>query len=211
MGKLNSNFSFSYSDEQKRLLLSAARASISQQLGLQDGVLLRQQLEKEPAFSDTLGAFVTLNRLVLDPDDIDKPPVKQLRGCIGNIIGIDPLFKGIWKLAKESAFADPRFPSLTQDELELLDIEISILSPLQEVDSYHQIRIGVDGILIEKGFHRALFLPQVATEQQWDLETTLKHLAIKAGIRGEGWKESDCCFEVFQAMHFSEEELNGSM
>jgi AmmeMemoRadiSam system protein A len=102
------------------------------------------------------------------------------------------------------AAQDPRFPRLEAGELDDLDVEVSILSPSHPVPGPEAITIGTHGIILSKGGHRALFLPQVATEQGWDLETTLDYLARKAGMPADGWRRG-AGFEVFTAQVFAEE------
>jgi AmmeMemoRadiSam system protein B/AmmeMemoRadiSam system protein A len=132
------------------------------------------------------GAFVTLNAR------------GQLRGCIGYIEGIKPLIEAVVDNGAAAAVSDPRFPVVREDELPGLEIEISALTPLCEVAGPEDIEVGRHGILLSKGTRRAVFLPQVATEQGWDLATTLDHLAVKAGLPADAWREN-CRFEVFEA------------
>lgn len=192
---------------QRKMLLAAARESLAARFEKRDEVV-DPVGAGDPALNVVCGAFVTLNLLVSADGETFH---RRLRGCIGNIIGQQPLLEGVRHLARESAFEDPRFPKLSADELEQVDIEISVLTPLKPVSGYDDIRIGVDGILLSRGWNRAVFLPQVAPEQGWDLETTLEHLALKAGLPAEGWQSPDCSFEVFQAQHFCEEEEYGSV
>jgi AmmeMemoRadiSam system protein A len=101
------------------------------------------------------------------------------------------------------AAQDPRFPRLKVDELQLVEVEVSILSPSHAVAGPSAIDVGTHGVILSKGSHRALFLPQVATEQGWDRETMLDHLAQKAGLPRGGWREG-ARFEVFTAQVFGE-------
>ena len=146
------------------------------------------------------GVFVTLKE--------KNPGIAEndLRGCIGTIIGREPLYEGVRRLAVESAFHDPRFLPLDRRELENIRIEISVLTPPSPVDSYHDIALGRDGILLSCSGRVAVFLPQVAAEQGWDLETTLTHLSLKAGLDADAWMDDVCTFEVFQAVVFGEDE-----
>ena len=129
----------------------------------------------------------------------------DLRGCIGSIMPVEPLWKGVIRNAVNAAIHDPRFPAMTAAEEPLVDIEISVLSPPKEVDGPQDIVLGRDGVLLTKGSSRAVFLPQVAPEQEWDLETMLTHLSMKAGLPGGAWK-AGTTFEVFQAHVFGERE-----
>ena len=110
----------------------------------------------------------------------------------------------MYRLAQESAFHDPRFPPLRNEELPQIKIEISILSVPYGVKGPDEIVVGRDGVLLTCNRHRAVFLPQVATEQGWDLETMLNHLAMKAGLYPTAWQQKECMFEVFQAEIFEE-------
>ncbi len=139
------------------------------------------------------GVFVTLTRH------------GRLRGCIGSIVGREPLVDGVIDNAINAALKDPRFPPVKTGELEELRIEISVLTPLREVASPGEIEIGRHGVLLEKKGRRAVFLPQVAPEQGWDRDTMLDHLSVKAGLPREGWRKG-ATFRVFEALVFSEEE-----
>ncbi|MFA7371297.1 MAG: AmmeMemoRadiSam system protein A [Sphaerochaetaceae bacterium] len=174
----------------KRILLTLARESIEEDLKQTKSKTLEILREASPPeVMRKEGAFVTLNRV----------KTGQLRGCIGNIVGDSPLYQTVYRLAKESAFRDPRFSPLTADELEDITIEISVLTEPQVVQSYAEIVVGRDGVILSQGRRRALFLPQVATEQGWSLPTMLTQLAQKAGLAGDAWKKEGVTFEVFQA------------
>lgn len=139
------------------------------------------------------GVFVTLSTM----------PGGRLRGCIGNIVGEQPLAEGVVRNAVAAATRDPRFPPVGPGEYGSLHIEISVLTPLQPVESYEAIVIGRDGMIMEKGGRRSVFLPQVAQEQGWDLATTLTQLSLKAGLGSNDWK-SGAAFHIFQAQIFEE-------
>jgi AmmeMemoRadiSam system protein A len=128
----------------------------------------------------------------------------DLRGCIGEIFPTQELYKSVIVNAINAAANDWRFVPVTADELKAIKIEISALTVPKQVDSYNQIRIGTDGIILRKEGHVALFLPQVAPEQKWTLAETLTQLSLKAGLPPDGWKK-DATFEVFQAEVFGEE------
>jgi len=104
-----------------------------------------------------------------------------------------------------AAFGDRRFTPLQKDEYDQIKIEISALTPPSPVASPQAIRIGTDGMVMHKAGRSAVFLPQVAPEQGWDLETTLSHLSAKAGLARDAWKDG-ASFEVFQAEVFGEQE-----
>ncbi|MGD0596505.1 MAG: AmmeMemoRadiSam system protein B [Sedimentisphaerales bacterium] len=127
----------------------------------------------------------------------------DLRGCIGEIFPSQPLYKSVIANAINAAVNDWRFTAVTRDELGKIDIEISALTVPQSIDSYNQIRLGTDGVVLKKGGYSAVFLPQVAPEQGWTLAETLTHLSLKAGLPGDAWKK-DASFLVFQAEVFGE-------
>ncbi len=172
----------------KQSLLRLARHTITQYF---KGDKSELDMVVTPAMQKSMGAFVTLHKH------------GQLRGCIGEIFPRRALFKAVAEQAGNAAFHDPRFPRLREDELAVIDIEISALTPPQSVESSADIEIGRHGIVLNKGMHSAVFLPQVATEQGWGLEETLTHLAQKAGLDVNGWK-SGCEFHVFKAIVFGE-------
>lgn len=147
-----------------------------------------------PVFSQELGAFVTLH--------IDG----NLRGCIGYIEGFLPLTETIRQLAVSAAFRDPRFNPLTADEYHRIDVEISILSPIEPLGSYADIVIGRDGLIARKGGRSGLLLPQVATEYGWDVDEFLSHTCRKAGLYPDEWRDGSVSFETFSAYVFGEKE-----
>jgi AmmeMemoRadiSam system protein B/AmmeMemoRadiSam system protein A len=128
----------------------------------------------------------------------------QLRGCVGDIFPQRPLYKSVITNAIYAGFGDRRFPQLRKEEYDQLKVEISALTTPTPVASWRDIRIGIDGMVLNKDGHSAVFLPQVAPEQGWDLETTLQYLSEKAGLPADAWKEG-ASFLVFQADVFGEE------
>ncbi|MDD5665610.1 MAG: AmmeMemoRadiSam system protein A, partial [Candidatus Omnitrophica bacterium] len=132
----------------------------------------------------------------------------ELRGCIGNIIGRGPLYLTIRDMAVESATGDPRFSKVTLDELKDIDIEISVLSSMKKTDNPDDIRLGIDGVLVRKGFRSGVFLPQVATETGWSKDEFMSNLcAHKAGLSPDAWKGDGIEIYTFTAEIFSEKEL----
>jgi AmmeMemoRadiSam system protein B/AmmeMemoRadiSam system protein A len=127
----------------------------------------------------------------------------DLRGCIGEIFPSQSLYKSVIVNAINAAVNDWRFKPVTKYELAGIKIEISALTVPRAIDSYNQIRLGADGIVLEKDGRKALFLPQVATEQRWTLAETLTQLSLKAGLPADGWQEG-ASYQVFQAEVFGE-------
>jgi len=177
---------------ERRVLLRAARDSINR--ALSGGKKIPEGL---PDIPDTLkqpcGAFVTLTKY------------GDLRGCIGYVEAQAPLYETVVTAAKSAAFRDTRFEPVTSDEMKDIEIEISILKPPSPVESWKDIELGRHGIILSKRGRRALFLPHVATERNWDLPTTLTHLAMKAGLASDDWREG-ASYEVFEAEVFGERE-----
>lgn len=179
---LSSSLKILDEEEQKQALM-IARMAIEGQL---NGKNFQLPITKNHLREKGYGVFVTLK-------------IKgQLRGCIGRIKGGEPLEILIKKMALESAFSDPRFPSLTSSELKDLEIEITILSPLKKVNSYQEIRLGKDGLVIERGWQRAVFLPQVAEETDWDLERFLSALCQKGGMEEKCYLDRETKIFIFQ-------------
>ena len=127
----------------------------------------------------------------------------RLRGCIGHILPQGPLYRGVIENAFNAGWRDHRFPPLQASEIPELDIEISVLSVPVQVGGPEDIRIGEHGVILHKSGRSAVFLPQVAPEQGWDVEDTLTHLAMKAGLPPDGWR-SGAEFSVFTAEVFHE-------
>lgn len=178
-------------DQQARLL-KLARKTIADLLG----VAYEAKLEFGDAiFSEKCGAFVTLHIR------------GRLRGCIGYIQGVKTIPETIVDMAKASAFKDPRFPPLGRDEYENIDIEISVLSPIEPVREISEIQVGRDGLIISRGFNSGLLLPQVPVEQGWDLDTFLENTCYKAGLPGNAWQQKGVKIEKFSAQVFGEQEL----
>ncbi|VGO20293.1 AmmeMemoRadiSam system protein B [Pontiella sulfatireligans] len=172
----------------KLSLLALARHQIAQRLKDGESDL---EIEITPPMQEIMGAFVTLHKY------------GQLRGCIGEILPRRELHEAVAEQALNAAFHDPRFPRLREDELPEIKIEISALTAPRPVGSIEDIEIGRHGVVLSKGMHSAVFLPQVAPEQGWGLEETLSHLAQKAGLGSNDWK-TGCEFDVFEAVVFSE-------
>ncbi|MDD2611358.1 MAG: AmmeMemoRadiSam system protein A [Bacteroidales bacterium] len=131
----------------------------------------------------------------------------KLRGCIGRMTGDIPLYRMIQEMAVSSAIHDPRFNPVQPDELANVDIELSVLSPLKKISDVSEIQLGKHGILITKGHNSGVFLPQVATETNWNLDEFLGHCSHdKAGLDWFGWKTADIF--IFTADVFGEKEVS---
>ena len=148
------------------------------------------------AMKTKMGAFVTLK----------KVSNGMLRGCIGEIEPYRELYRAVTARACDAAFRDPRFNPLGRDELKDVTIEISALTPPHPVDSWRDIVTGRHGMTVTKYGLSAVFLPQVAPEQGWNIEQTLTRLCLKAGLRPDDWKNG-ASFTVFEAIVFNEDEI----
>ena len=175
------------SDSEKQKLLEIARKTIE---CVANGKRPPEFKIDFPVLYEKRGAFVTLHRK------------GTLRGCIGYVYAYKPLYLSVIEMAEAAAMRDPRFTPIAPKEVQDLDIEISVLSPLTEIDNIEEITIGVHGILIERGHASGLLLPQVATEHGWDRETFLNHTCVKAGLHPGSWKEHDAMIKIFSAEIF---------
>ncbi len=149
---------------------------------------------EEPELKAQCGAFVTLKAH------------GHLRGCIGLVQGIKPLYQTVIDMAVAAATEDPRFSPVRENELEHLHIEISVMSPLEEIENPEDVQVGRHGIMIRRGIRSGLLLPQVATEHNWDRETFLTHTCRKAFLPDDAWKDPETHISVFSAQVFGEEE-----
>jgi AmmeMemoRadiSam system protein B/AmmeMemoRadiSam system protein A len=150
------------------------------------------------------GVFVTLYSSQPDTHQMARPNGKTLRGCIGYIWPIKPLGQAVLDNTIGAASKDPRFKPVAKDEVDHLHIDINVLTPLHRIDSYKDVVLGRDGIVMYKNDRQAVFLPSVASEFGWTLEETLTQLSLKAGCGADGWR-SNARFDVFQAESFEEE------
>jgi len=174
------------SEVEKRILKEIAINAI-------EGVLFGVQ-EISPDLTERLkekgGAFVTLKKR------------GSLRGCIGYIREIMPLYKTVREAAIQSAFHDPRFEPVAREEWKEIEVEISVLSPMKRVDSIEEIEVGKHGLYIERGPYSGLLLPQVAIEYAFDRETFLEETCLKAGLGRDAWRSRDTSIYIFTAEVF---------
>ncbi len=177
---------------QQTSLLSFARETIRRYLTTETAPLARGF---DPALERDKGAFVTLRKR------------GELRGCIGHMAQDMPLCQVIGYCALQAAFNDRRFTPVENDELDDIEIEISVLTPYRRVDGYDDISIGRDGVMMEKDGRSAVFLPSVAVEQGWNRDEMLSHLSAKAGLAPDAWKKN-AEFYTFRAIAFSESETH---
>ena len=143
------------------------------------------------------GAFVTLHEN------------GQLRGCIGSITAYAPLDETVRDMALAAALEDPRFQPVGEDELDRLQLEISVLTPMFAI-APEDVVVGLHGLMISHGGHRGLLLPQVPVEWGWDRETFLSQTCRKAGLPDDQWKK-DAKLEAFTAEVFGESSPGESL
>jgi AmmeMemoRadiSam system protein A len=125
----------------------------------------------------------------------------RLRGCIGHFGEDVPLYEIVEEMARAAAFEDPRFLNVTREELDELEIEISVLTPMRRIYSLDEFELHRHGIYIRKGYHGGTYLPQVADEVNWTKEEFVSHCSQdKAGLGWDGWKEAD--LYVYEAIVF---------
>ena len=184
---------YSLSDQEKNILLSVARKSVEsairEQKAYDPGVIPEEALNQER------GAFVTLTE------------AGDLRGCVGYMSAMKPLYLTVRDTAVLAALRDPRFHPVSTQELPKLQYEISVLSPLRHVLDVRQIVVGQHGLLMKSGANEGLLLPQVPTDQHWDRTRFLEETCGKADMRPNCWKDENTDIFMFTAVVFGEHRL----
>ena len=174
------------SEKEKNTLFAIARDTLSWCVNQPDGKFPMEKYELTPKLKADAATFVTLK-------------IKgELRGCIGSLTPAEPLYMSVHHNAVNAARHDYRFHPVGKGELASISVDVSILSPIREIPSLDEFKLGQQGIILEKGMARAVFLPEVALEQKWTKEETLTHLALKAGLERDAWK-SGARFHVFES------------
>ncbi len=186
-------------EEQKKKLLNIARQTLETYIKERK---IAKFSEDDPELLKSYGAFVTLRKTgrnkIIDDEE-------SLRGCMGHIISKEPLYKVVRDMAIASSTQDPRFPSVTTDELKDIKIEISVLSIPKLIKDIKEFELGKHGVIVRKGFNQGVFLPQVATETGWSKEEFLSNLCShKAGLSSDAWKDKDTNIHIFDAQVFEE-------
>lgn len=176
-------------DDEKRELLRIARATLRE--FLRSGRIPPGKPHRDSLVADA-GAFVTLQHR------------GELRGCIGHVEARQPIYKAIQEMAVAAASRDPRFPPITADELDQIDIEVSVLGSHAPVSSPGEVIVGTHGLAIDMRDRRGLLLPQVAVEHGWDAAAFLQHLCHKADLPADAWRDPDARVERFSAQVFSD-------
>jgi AmmeMemoRadiSam system protein A len=170
--------------EDRAELLKIARLAVKK--AVKDRSFLEYETERS-RLKQPGAAFVTLTKQ------------GQLRGCIGFIEPVAPLYQTVIQVAALASQQDMRFEPVSEAELKTLDIEISILSPLAKINNPQMVRVGVHGLVISRGSQRGLLLPQVAVENKWGREEFLKQACLKAGLPADDWKKG-ANISIFEAL-----------
>ena len=175
---------FQLTDSDQRLLLQIARNAV--------GAYLHGEVFSPPEVSSgipsqSFGIFVSIHKH------------GELRGCIGNVHAAGPLYRSAAECAISAAVDDPRFAPLTNEELSIVDFEISVLSSMQRIEDITEIEVGKHGLLIRKRGHGGLLLPQVATAYSWDRIRFLQETCRKGGLKADDWRDGATihCFTAF--------------
>ena len=199
--------SFQLTIEDGKFLVNLARRAVSEYL--ENGKVLQVPEDVSSKLMEKCGVFVTLNRV--------HEGEKSLRGCIGLPYPTTPLSKAVIEAALSAATQDPRFPSVILEELDMLVFEISVLTPPKRVevekttDYPSRIKVGRDGLIVERSFCKGLLLPQVPVELKWEEEEFLCQCSIKAGLPPDSWLLKDAKVYTFQAIIFEEASPKGQI
>jgi len=188
------------SEEARELIHLARNALISTFRGTE----FKPSTEVKEKYSQKMGAFVTLHSY----------PSGKLRGCVGIPYPVYPLWMAVVSSAISSAFKDPRFPPLREEDLKIIVIELSILTPPEEVpsdDLPRGVEVGKHGLIVDSGGIKGLLLPQVAEKYGWSSIEFLENTCLKAGLDRNCWKREDTKVYTFQALIFEEAEPWGKI
>lgn len=182
----------SLGSREKQALLQVARRALTLAV---EGGKTDESLSSDASLTQPGAAFVTLHA------------GKRLRGCIGQLDWNEPLVQVVAYCAKAAALEDPRFESVRPAQLSGIEIEISVLSPLEEI-APDKIHVGEHGLVVSRGWQRGVLLPQVATQYRWDAMRFLEETCVKAGLERDAWKDPTTRVYGFSAEVFSEAEFN---
>ena len=188
-GQTRTNTDFVLSDNDKKKLKEIALNSIKDSLDGKSVSVRVSPMQDYPMLSKKCGAFVSLHKH------------GHLRGCIGHFGEDTPLYEIVAEMARAAAFEDPRFMPVSREELDDIDIEISVLTPMRRIQSLDEFELHRHGIYIRKGYRSGTFLPQVADEVNWTKEEFVGHCSQdKAGLGWNGWKDAE--LYVYEAIVF---------
>ncbi|MGA2385067.1 MAG: TIGR00296 family protein [Candidatus Bathyarchaeia archaeon] len=199
--------SFELSLDEGKFLINLARNTVKEYL--EEGKTLKPPKGTPEKLFERCGVFVTLNSV--------RNGEKELRGCIGYPYPTSPLVEAVIDSAINAATQDPRFYPLSLDELGKVVFEVSVLTPPQPVqvdnpkEYMSKIRVGEDGLIVEKGFYKGLLLPQVPVEWGWCEEEFLCQCCVKAGLPPDSWLTKGAKIYKFKAIIFEEETPLGEV
>jgi uncharacterized protein (TIGR00296 family) len=193
--------------EEGKFLVTLARKAVEEYLETRRKIKVPENIPEK--LLEPCGVFVTINSLTNDE--------KELRGCIGYPYPTTPLVEAVIESSISSATQDPRFYPLTIGELDKVVFEVSVLTPpqlisVEKTSEYPtKIKVGKDGLIVERGIFKGLLLPQVPVEWEWDEEEFLCQCCIKAGLPPDAWLLKDTKIYKFQAIIFEEEKPRGEI
>ncbi len=198
---------FELTDEEGRFLIKLARDTVKAYL--ENGNIIKPQQGTPRKMYQSCGVFVTINSV--------RGSERELRGCIGYPYPTNPLIEAVIDSAINASTQDPRFEPMTAEELESVVFEVSVLTPPEPVkvdnpkEYVSKIRVGEDGLIIERGYHKGLLLPQVPIEWGWCEEEFLCQCCMKAGLPPDSWLTKDAKISKFRAIIFEEQSPNGEV
>jgi len=199
--------SFQLSQDEGALLVQLVRRAVENYLKTRKHPALPEGLSQK--LLQPCGVFVTINTV--------RDKEKELRGCIGYPYPTLPLAEAVVDSAINAATCDPRFPPVRPQELDHVVFEVSILTPPQKIEAKNpkeyctKIKVGEDGLIIERGIYKGLLLPQVPVEWKWNEEEFLCQCCNKAGLPADYWLVQGTNVYTFQAIIFEEEKPNGKI
>jgi hypothetical protein len=198
---------FELSQEEGEFLIGLARKAVKEYLENRKPISIPKNTSEK--LLQPCGVFVTINSI--------KKGEKELRGCIGYPYPTDPLAKAVIQSAISAATQDPRFNSISSNELDKVVFEVSVLTPPEAVRTEklteypNKIKVGEDGLIVERGMSKGLLLPQVPVEWKWDAEEFLCQCCVKAGLPPDSWLLNGTKLYKFQAIIFEEEIPKGEV
>jgi uncharacterized protein (TIGR00296 family) len=199
--------SFELTIEEGKFLINLARNTVKQYL--ETGKAIKPPEETPKKLFEHCGVFVTINSV--------GHGEKELRGCIGYPYPTSPLVEAVIDSAINAATEDPRFEPLSTEELGKVVFEVSVLTPPEPVEVKNpkeylsKIKVGEDGLIVERGPYKGLLLPQVPVEWGWCEEEFLCQCCMKAGLPPDSWLTKDAKIYKFRAIIFEEQTPNGEV
>ena len=199
--------SFELTQEEGKFLIQLARDTVKQYL--ENGKTLNPPKDTPKKLFEHCGVFVTINTL--------RGKEKELRGCIGYPYPTNPLVEAVIDSAINASTQDPRFEPMSAGELGMVVFEVSVLTPPEPVqvtnptEYLSKIKVGEDGLIVERGYYKGLLLPQVPVEWGWCEEEFLCQCCMKAGLPPDSWLTKDAKIYKFRAIIFEEQTPNGEV